>query len=57
MGLSTNNQLIFLEKLQIPKNKIKMLMNQFHQILIKYLTYLILNKRKLDNTQTPVDPP
>ena len=57
MGLSTNNQLFFLEKLQIPKNKIKMLMNQFHQILIKYLTYLILNKRKLDNTQTPVDPP
>ena len=32
-------------------------MKQIHQIAIKYLTYLILNIRKLDNKQPPVDPP
>ena len=31
-------------------------MKQFHQIAIKYLMYLILNKRKLDNNQPLVDP-
>ena len=46
-----------LEKLKIPKREIKILMQQLHQIAIKYLTYLILNKRKLDNKQPPVDPP
>lgn len=25
--------------------------------LMKYLTYIVLNKRKLDNKQAPVDPP
>ena len=46
-----------LEKLKTPKNKIKTLMKQLHQIAIKYLTYLMLNKRKLDNKQPLVDPP
>ena len=46
-----------LENLKIPKREIKILMKQLHQIAIKYLTYLILNKRKLDNKQPPVDPP
>ena len=34
-----------------------MLMKHLHQIAIIYLTYLILNKRKLDNKQPLVDPP
>ena len=46
-----------LENLKIPKREIKILMKQLHQIAIKYLTYLILNKRKLDNKQPPIDPP
>ena len=33
-----------LEKLKIPKSKIKTLMKHLHQIGIIYLTYLILNK-------------
>ena len=45
------------EKLKIPKSKIKILMKHLHEIAIKYLTYLIINKRKLDNKQSPVDPP
>jgi len=28
-----------------------------HQIAIKYLTYLVLNKRKVDNKQEPKHPP
>ena len=32
-------------------------MKQLHQIVIKYLTYLVLNECKLDNKQTPMDPP
>ena len=46
-----------LEKLQAPKSEIKTLMKNLHRIAIKYLTYLILNKRKLDNKQPPIDPP
>ena len=46
-----------LTKLKIPKSNIKNLMNDMHQNAIKYLTYLVLNKRKLDNKQTPVPPP
>ena len=45
-----------LERLKIPKNEVRSIMKQFHQIAIKYLTYLILNKRKLDNNQPLVDP-
>ena len=32
-------------------------MQQTHQMAIKYLTYLVPNKRRLDNKQAPVDPP
>jgi hypothetical protein len=46
-----------LTKLKIPKSDIKNLMKDIHQNAIKYLTYLVLNKRKLDNKQTPVPPP
>jgi hypothetical protein len=46
-----------LKQLKIPKNSIKTLMKNIHQIAIKYLTYLVLNKRKLDNKQTPVPHP
>jgi hypothetical protein len=55
-----------LEDLNIPKTSIKELMKNIHQNAIKYLTYLVLNKRKLDNktkhrrtplkTQTPYPP-
>ena len=46
-----------IEELKIPKNEIKALMKQLHLIAIKYLTYLIQNKRKLDNKIPPIDPP
>jgi hypothetical protein len=46
-----------LTDLKIPKSNIKKLMKDIHQNAIKYLTYLILNKRKLDNNQPPVPPP
>ena len=32
-------------------------MKNIHQNAIKYLTYLVLNKRKLDNKQVPTSPP
>ena len=32
------------------------IMKEIHQNAIKYLTYLVLNKRKLDNKQTHVPP-
>ena len=32
-------------------------MKTIHQITIKYLAYLVLNKRKLDNKQIPILPP
>ena len=35
----------------------KKAMKAMHQTIIKYLTYVILNKRKLDNKQEPVAPP
>lgn len=37
-------------KLNIPKNNIKNLMKSVH---VEYLTYLILNQRKLDAHDTP----
>ena len=46
-----------LDKLELPKSSIKSLMKNIHQNAIKYLTYLILNKRKLDNKQNIVPPP
>ena len=38
-----------LADLKIPKTGIKTLMKNLHHNTIKYLTYVILNKRKLDN--------
>jgi hypothetical protein len=46
-----------LTKLKISKSNIKSLMKHIHQNAIKYLTYLVLNKRKLDKKQTLVPPP
>jgi hypothetical protein len=46
-----------LEDLKIPKSSIKNLMENIHQNAIKYLTYLVLNKRKLNNKQNTVAPP
>ena len=46
-----------LEDLKIPKAYIKNLMKNIHQNAIKYLTYLVLNKRKLDNKQNTIAPP
>jgi hypothetical protein len=43
--------------LSIPKTNIKNLMKNIHQNAIKYLTYLVLNKGKLDNKQTTIAPP
>ena len=42
-----------LENLHIPTSQIVKKMKIIHQIAIKYLTYLVLNKRKLDNKQEP----
>jgi hypothetical protein len=46
-----------LVNLKIPKSIIKILMKNIHQNAIKYLTYLVLNKRKLENKQSPVSSP
>ena len=46
-----------LADLKIQKTSIKTLMKNIHQNAIKYLTYLVLNKRKLDNKQKTVTPP
>ena len=46
-----------LTDLKIPKSRIKTLMKDIHQNAIKYLTYLVLNKRKLENKQTTIAPP
>ena len=46
-----------LEELNIPKTNIKNVMKSIHQNAINYLTYLILNKRKLDNKQNTIAPP
>ena len=48
-----------LENLHIPTSLIKKknTMKAIHQIAIKYLTYLVLNTRKLDNKQEHSTPP
>ena len=46
-----------LKELNIPKTNIKNLMKIIHKNIITYLTYLVLNKRKLDNKQTTIAPP
>ena len=38
-----------LSNLKIPKTSIKTLVKEIHQNAIKYMTYLVLNKRKLEN--------
>ena len=43
--------------LKISKSNIKTLMKNLHQNAIKFLIYLVLNKRKLDNKQNTVAPP
>ena len=43
--------------LEIPKTDIKDLMKNIQQNAIELLTYLVLNKRKLDIKQTSVTPP
>ena len=48
--------LIFLRVPPGPKSNIKTLMKNIHQNAIKYLTYLVLNKRKLDIKQTIATP-
>ena len=46
-----------LYKRKLPKSSINTLMKNLHQNAIKYLTYIVLNKRKLDNKQIPIPPP
>ena len=48
------NSIEQLIKLKVLKTHTKTLMKNIHQNTIKYLTYLVLNKRKLDNKQTHV---
>jgi hypothetical protein len=43
--------------LKVPKTHINTLMKNIHQNAIKYLPYMVLNKRKLDNKQMHVPPP
>ena len=56
-GVIHKQSIQVLKHLKIPPNEIKKLMKQIHQISIKYLTYLVPNKRKLNYKQAPVDPP
>jgi hypothetical protein len=46
-----------LANLKISKYNIKTLMKNIHQNAIKYLTYLVLNNRKLENKQATITPP
>ena len=46
-----------LANLKIPKTSIKNLMKNIHQNVIKYLIYLVLNKRKLKYKQATITPP
>ena len=46
-----------LVNLKIPKANIKTLMKDIHQNAIKYLTFFVLNKRRLENKQTTISPP
>ena len=46
-----------LSNLKIPKTSIKTLMKNIHQNAIKYLTYLVLNKRKLKTNKLLSHPP
>ena len=46
-----------LTNLELPKLAIKTLVKNIPHNVIKYLTYFILNKRKLENKQAHVPPP
>ena len=46
-----------LTHLKIPKSSIKTLMKNIHQNATKYLTYLVLNKSKLESKQATITPP
>lgn len=43
-------------KIHIPKDIVNNLMKPLHQNAIKYFTFLILSKRKIDE-QAPITPP
>ena len=49
--------IIKLGELNIPKTSIKHFLKNIHQNAINYLTYLVLNKGKLDNKQNTNPPP
>ena len=55
--LYTNTPLNKLIHMKIPKSIIKTLMKNIHLNAIKYLTYLVLNKRKLESKHNIVTPP
>lgn len=44
-----------LKHIQISKFETKRLMKQIHKLAINCLIYLVLNKTKLDNKQTPIN--
>ena len=46
-----------LSNLKFPKTSIKTLIKEIHQYAIKYMTYLVLNKKKLENEQATITPP
>jgi hypothetical protein len=48
-GAIHENSIEQLTNLKIPKTHIKTLMKNIHQNAFKYLTYLVLNKRKFHN--------
>ena len=43
--------------LKIPTTSIKTLMKEIYQNVINYMTYLVLNKMKLENKQATITPP
>ena len=56
-SVDTNSMYPHYANLKIPKSNIKTLMKDTHQNAIKYSTYLVLNKRKLENKQATITPP
>ena len=53
-GASHEHSIEQLSKLNLPKSSIKSLMKNLHENVVKYLTYLVLNERKLDNNKPPI---
>ena len=56
-GAIHTSSIELLENLHIPTSLIIKKMKTIHQIAIKYLTYLVINKKILDNKQEPISPP